>query len=312
MKGLKIISTGRCLPKKVVTNEEMSRRVETSHEWIVSRTGIYTRHVCQEESTTDLAEGAARKALERAGVGAEQVGACIVATVTPQYSAPTTGCLLQKRLGLPEDTPCFDMNVGCTGFLYGLQVARGLLLQSGRPYALLIGAESLSRIVNFDDRGTCILFGDGAGAALVTLEEGAPWACVMGARGDEEAILIQGPGPERPLIHMDGQRVFKFAVEAVPQCVHALLEQGHVTLEQVDWLVPHQANQRIIQSAAKKLGLPVERFYQNMARYGNTSAASIPIALDEMAEQGLLRRGQKVACVGFGAGLTWGGALLEW
>ena len=238
--------------------------------------------------------------------------ACIVATVTPDCSAPTSACLLQQRLGFPEDIPCFDMNVGCTGFIYALQVARGFLLQSERPYALVIGAEALSHITDFTDRGTCVLFGDGAGAAVVKLEEGSLYACTLGARGDSEAIFIEGPGPERPYIHMDGQKVFRFAVEAVPHCIHALLEETGLALEDIAWFVPHQANKRIIDHVAKKLKVPNEKFYQNMMRYGNTSAASIPIALDEMVEQGLLKRGQKILCVGFGAGLTWGGALLEW
>ena len=312
MKGLKIVSTGRALPAKVVTNDDMSRLVETSDEWIASRTGIRTRHFCEGETQADLAAGAASAALERGEVDVKDLCACIVATVTPDCSAPTSACLLQQRLGLPEDITCFDMNVGCTGFIYALQVARGFLLQSNRPYALVIGAEALSHITDFTDRGTCVLFGDGAGAAVVTLEEDSLYACTLGARGDAEAIFIEGPGPERPYIHMDGQKVFRFAVEAVPHCIHALLGETGLGLEDIDWFVPHQANKRIIDHVAKKLKVPNEKFYQNMMRYGNTSAASIPIALDEMAEQGLLKRGQKILCVGFGAGLTWGGALLEW
>ena len=311
MKGLKIVSTGRALPAKVVTNDDMSKLVETSDEWITTRTGIRTRYFCEGETQADLAEQAARRALERGKVDVGDLCACIVATVTPDHSAPTSACLLQQRLGLPEDIPCFDMNVGCTGFIYALQVARGFLLQSGRPYALVIGAESLSRITDFTDRGTCVLFGDGAGAAVVTLADSL-YACTLGARGDTEAIFIEGPGPERPYIHMDGQKVFRFAVEAVPHCIHTLLKETGLGLEDIDWFVPHQANKRIIDHVAKKLKVPGEKFYQNMMRYGNTSAASIPIALDEMGEQGLLEKGQKVLCVGFGAGLTWGGALLEW
>ena len=311
MKGLKIVSTGRALPAKVVTNDDMSKLVETSDEWITTRTGIRTRYFCEGETQADLAEQAARRALERGKVDVGDLCACIVATVTPDCSAPTSACLLQQRLDLPEDIPCFDMNVGCTGFIYALQVARGFLLQSGRPYALVIGAEALSHITDFTDRGTCVLFGDGAGAAVVTLADSL-YACTLGARGDAEAIFIEGPGPERPYIHMDGQKVFRFAVEAVPHCIRVLLEETGLGLEDIDWFVPHQANKRIIDHVAKKLKVPNEKFYQNMMRYGNTSAASIPIALDEMAEQGLLKRGQKVLCVGFGAGLTWGGALLEW
>ena len=312
MKGFKIVATGRCLPEAVVTNDDMANIVETSDEWIVSRTGTRTRRFCKEESVADLAAKAAKAALDKAGVTPDQLCACVVATVSPECLAPTMGCMVQGALGLPENIPCFDINVGCTGFIYGLQVVRGLLLQSEKPYALLIGAEALSRITDFTDRSTCVLFGDGAGAVVVKLDD-SPYECVLGARCDRDAILIEGPGSEtKPVIHMDGQPVFRFAVEAVPDCINELLERAGLTLSDIDWFVPHQANQRIIDFAAKRLKVPKEKFYQNMERYGNTSAASIPIALDEMAEQGLLKPGQKIICVGFGAGLTWGGALLEW
>ena len=218
---------------------------------------------------------------------------------------------IQRDLGLPKHIPYLDLNAGCSGFLYGLHVTRGLLLQSDKPYALLVGAETLSRVMNFQDRGTCVLFGDGAGAVVVKLEE-APYAYTLGAEGSDDVIYIGGYGSKEPYIHMEGQKTFRFAVEMVPWCIHELLGQSGLKLEDIDWFVLHQANKRIIDHVAKKLGMPGERFYQNIAHYGNTSAASIPIALDEMAEQGLLKRGQKLLCVGFGAGLTWGGALLEW
>lgn len=315
MKGLKIVSTSRCLPERVVTNDDMSKRVDTSDEWIRTRTGIGARRFVSEgESNADLAVAAARIALERAGVTPEQLCACVVCTVSPDHLAPTTACLIQRRLGLPQDFPCFDMNVGCTGFIYGLQVVRGLLAQDrlDRPYALLVGSETLSRLLDFDDRSTCVLFGDGAGAVLLALEESRPYYSIMGAQGGDEEILIDGPTHPKPVIHMDGQPVFRFAVDAVERCIHDLLRQSGLTLEDIDWFIPHQANLRIITYAAKRLKIPMEKFYVNMERYGNTSAASIPIAMDEMSEQGLLVRGQKLICVGFGAGLTWGGTLLEW
>lgn len=312
MQGLKIVSTGRCLPETIVTNDDMAKIVDTNDEWITSRTGIKTRHFCKSESVTDLAAGAARAALDKAGIRADDLAACVVCTVTPECSAPSMGCLVQGALGLPENIPCFDINVGCTGFVYGLQIVRGMLLQSEKRHALLLGAEALSRITDFTDRSTCVLFGDGAGAVVLALEEGRPYGCVLGARCSKEAILIEGPGGKKPTIHMDGQAVFRFAVEAVPKCIDQLLNQTGLSLSDVDWFVPHQANQRIVDFAARRLGVAPEKFYQNMVRYGNTSAASIPIALDEMSEQGLLRPGQKIVCVGFGAGLTWGGALLEW
>lgn len=313
MRGLKMISTGRCLPRRSVTNKDMSELVETNDEWIFSRTGIRTRRFCGEETAVDLSAGAAQQAMERAGIRPEELGACVVCTITPDYLAPSEACLLQRRLGLPEDIPCFDLNAGCTGFLYGLQVIRGLLLQSPRRYALLVGAEVLSRITDFADRSTCVLFGDGARRGGAHAGGTGSLGQYLGRQGRGRGHPRAGPGQEaRPYIKMDGQKVFRFAVEAIPRCIGELLGRTGLELEDIDWFVPHQANRRIIDHVAKKLRLPEGRFYQNMERYGNTSAASIPIALDEMAESGLLLRGQKVMCIGFGAGLTWGGALLEW
>ena len=310
MKGLRICATGRALPRQIVTNDALSRRVDTSDAWIASRTGIRERRFCcGDETAASLAADAARLALERAGADPGQLCACITATVTPDYASPSVSCLVQQRLGLPEELACFDLSAGCTGFIYALQAARGLLLQDARPYALVIGAEQLSRITDFTDRNTCVLFGDGAGAAVVTLDQ-VPYACTLGSRGDAAPLWIEGPGPAHPVIHMDGQAVFRFAVEVLESSIHQLLEQSALRGEEIDWFVPHQANARIVSAAARRLGLPLERFYQNMDRYGNTSAASIPIALDEMDRTGLLRTGQKVICAGFGAGLTWGGVLL--
>ena len=311
MSGIKIRGTGRFAPAKIVTNDDLAKIVDTSDEWITTRTGIQTRHHCTTETHTDMCVNAARQALESAGISPEDIGACVVATFSSDYLSPSAACMVQRGLGLPHDAVCFDLNAACSGFLFAIHTMECLLAQAPRKYGLVIGAEMLSRFINWEDRGTCVLFGDGAGAAVVTLAD-SPYACTLGARGDAEAIFIEGPGPERPYIHMDGQKVFRFAVEAVPHCIHVLLEETGLGLEDIDWFVPHQANKRIIDHVAKKLKVPNEKFYQNMMRYGNTSAASIPIALDEMAEQGLLKKGQKVLCVGFGAGLTWGGALLEW
>ena len=312
MNGLKIVSTGRCLPRRVVTNEDLCGIVDTSDEWIVSRTGISARYYCEEERGLDLARTAALIAIDRAGICLEEIGVCIVPTSTADYATPATGSLLQRELGLLENTPCFDISAGCTGFVYGLHIARGMLLQSERPYALLVGVDVLSRVTDYSDRSTCILFGDGAGAAVLTLDDSASYACELYARGDEGTISIHGPGSEASLLHMEGQQTFRFAIEAVPQCVLAVLKKAGLTTENIDWIVPHQANRRILESAAKRLKVPLEKFFINIEKYGNTSAATIPIALDEMAQAGLLKRGQKVICTGFGAGLTWGGVLLEW
>lgn len=312
MKGLRFLSTARCLPEKVVTNDDLSRIVDTSDEWVRTRTGIGERRFSQGERAVDLCAGAGRLALERAKVSPEEVGAVVVATCTPDYASPSNACLVQAALGLPEHIPCFDVSAGCTGFLYGLETVRGLLaLGEHKNRVLLIGCDQLSRVIDMTDRSTCVLFGDGAGAAVLALEDRL-WYADLGSRGNDQVLWLNGPGPETTHIHMDGPGVYRFAVETLPACVHTLLDKSGLTLDDIDWIVPHQANRRIIETAAKRLHAPLEKFYQNMERYGNTSAASVPIALDEMAEQGLLRQGQRVIAVAFGAGLTWGGALFEW
>ena len=307
-----ILATGRCLPARVVTNEEISQRVDTSDEWVFSRTGIHQRHFCTTETGVDLAEGAARLALERAGVRPEEVGVCLVATFTPHYCTPSTACLLQQRLGFPEDTVCFDLNAACAGFLYGLKTAHALLEDAPRPYALLVGSEVISRVTNMKDRNTCVLFGDGAGAALLRRAEGRSWHTVFGSRGGAEHIRAEGPGPDQAAIFMDGKPVFRFAVEVIERSIHQLLEAESCTLNDLDWVVCHQANARIVDHVSKKLKAREGLFYKNMDRYGNTSAASIPIALDELAQDGRLKPGMRVLTVGFGGGLTWAGALFRW
>ena len=312
MNGLHILGTGRAVPDKIVTNDDLARRVDTNDEWIVARTGIRERRFAREgESLTQFTVAAARQALERAGLKPEDIGLCITATVTSDRLFPSQACLIHQELGLPEDCPAFDLSAGCTGFLYAMETAAAMLPRMSRPYALLVGGELLSHIVDMDDRSTCILFGDGAGAAVVESTE-AGWYSVLGTRGDRDVLWAWGTGPDRPYLHMDGQGVFQFALKTVPQVAKQLLEKAGMDKEQVDWYVPHQANHRIVESVAKRLKMPLDRFYENMDRYGNTSAGSIPIALDEMAEKGLVKKGQWVMCLGFGAGLTWGGALFQW
>lgn len=312
MNGLHILGTGRAVPEQIVTNDDLARRVDTNDEWIVARTGIRERRFAREgESLTQFTVAAARQALERAGLKPEDIGLCITATVTSDRLFPSQACLIHQELGLPEDCPAFDLSAGCTGFLYAMETAAAMLPRMNRPYALLVGGELLSRIIDMDDRSTCILFGDGAGAAVVESTE-AGWYSVLGTRGDRDVLWAWGPGQERPYLHMDGQGVFQFALKTVPQVAKQLLEKAGMDKEQVDWYVPHQANHRIVESVAKRLKMPLDRFYENMDRYGNTSAGSIPIALDEMAEKGLVKKGQWVMCLGFGAGLTWGGALFQW
>ena len=313
MSAPRILATGRCLPARVVTNEDLSRTVDTSDEWVFSRTGIHSRHFCAEETGLDLALSAARQSMDRAGITAADIGVCLVATFTPDHASPSTACLLQRELGLEEDTLCFDLNAACAGFLYGLKTAHALLCDAPRPCALVVGAEVISRVMDHTDRNTCVLFGDGAGAAVIRRDEDRSWHTVFGTRGDPDSIRVQGPGPVPSAIHMDGRAVFRFAVEVVEQSIRQLLErEGLASVNDLDLVVCHQANARIIDFVAKRLGAREGLFYKNMDRYGNTSAASIPIALDELTEAGALRPGMRIVTVGFGGGLTWAGALLRW
>lgn len=313
MNGIRIKGTGRCVPAKTVTNGDLAKLVDTSDQWITTRTGIQHLHYCTTETHTGLCTGAAKAALERAGVSPDQIGACIVATVSADTLVPSAACLLQRELGLPMDIPCFDLNAACTGFLFALHTMECLLNASPRKFGLVVGAEALSRLINWEDRGTCILFGDGAGAAVVECRDGWPSiGAVLGSRGDSELLRLPGPETgERSFISMEGTKVFKFAVEVVPWCMDQVLKRAGMTIESVDFFVFHQANARIIDLAVRKYHIPPEKYYKNIGEYGNTSAASIPLVLSELEEQGKVGPGSRVLTVGFGGGLTWGGALVE-
>ena len=313
MNGIKLLSTGSALPRRAVTNDDMSKIVDTNDEWIATRTGIRSRYHCTEgESHTSLCLAAAKQALERAGISPEQIGVCIVATLSQDFLTPAAACILQRDLGFPEDTVCFDLNAACSGFVYALHTAQCLLAAAPRKIGLILGAEVLSRVLDYTDRSTCILFGDGAGAAVVEWREDYPSLhAVLGCRGSQ-AIHIPGVAAGAPsYVHMEGQAVFRFAVETVPACITQVLDAAKLTVDDVDRFVFHQANQRIIDMAVRRLKLPPEKCTGNIASTGNTSAASVPILLDELVRSGGLRPGQRALCVGFGAGLTWGGALLE-
>ena len=313
MNGIKICGTGRAVPEKVVTNQDLEKIVETNDEWITSRTGIQRRHHCTGETHASLCVSAAKAALDRAGVSPDRIGACIVATVTADTLVPSAACMLQRELGLPTDTPCFDLNAACTGFLYALHTMECLLNASPRKFGLVVGCEELSRVINWEDRGTCILFGDGAGAAVVECREGWPSiGAVLGSQGDDELLRLPGiASGERGFIAMEGTKVFKFAVEAIPRCMEQVLEKAHMTAADVDFFVFHQANARIIDLAVRKFRIPPEKYYKNIQEYGNTSAASIPLVLSELQDQGKVGPGSRTLVVGFGGGLTWGGALIE-
>lgn len=310
VEGIRIVSTGMALPKKKISNEDLSRMVETSDEWISTRTGIKNRYQCEEESCVSLAVNAAENALSKRQIAREQIGAVIVATSTPDYIFPSVACLVQKELGLMEDVMAFDLSAACTGFLYGLGVARGLLYGMSKKYVLVIGSEQLSRIVDYTDKTTCILFGDGAGAVILERAENAFYQKSW-SRGNVEALHCLGPGNDRAFLSMRGNDVFKFAVTALAQGIDEVLQEAGSTMEEIDYVVCHQANARIIGHVQKKYPGMEKKFFLNIEDFGNTSAASIPIALNELFTTEVLHPGMRILCVGFGAGLTWSSVFIE-
>ncbi len=311
MKNIQIIGTGMAKAKRCVTNEDLAGIVDTSDEWIVTRTGIMERRFCgEDEDAGTLAVEAAKNAIEAAGVNAGEIGCVICGTVSGEYVTPSLACVVQRKLGLAEDIPVLDVNAACSGFIYGLEVARGLLNGNGGRYGLVIGCEHLSKLLDMDDRSTCVLFGDGAGAAVVEAIEGGIYKSVLGARGGYE-IMVEGPGEGKSRIRMDGKAVFRFAVEAIPKCVSQLQEKAGISLDEVDQIVCHQANARIIDHCIRKMKASESKFYKNMDRYGNTSAASVPMALDELVKSNTVNPGDTLMLVGFGGGLTWAGVLIK-
>ncbi len=311
-KGIEIVATGRSLPKKVYLNDDMKRFVETDDAWISERTGIKQRYFCDlpTESCSSLAIESAKIALERAKISPQDIAVCIVATFTPDYSTPSTACLVQRELNLSENTLCFDLNAACTGFVYAVDTARALLTTQQKPYALVIGAERISGVLDFTDRGSCVLFGDGAGAAILKLSDNHRYFSMFGTRGDNEILYASNIADDTKL-RMNGKEVFRFASEAVVKTLNTLLSAAQKNAEDVNHIICHQANARIIDFAAKRAGLSPDSFYKNIDRYGNTSAASIPIVLDEMYEKNLLKAEDSLLLIGFGAGLTYGGIYMD-
>lgn len=301
MRGLKLNGIGKALPNKIVTNDDMSKIVDTNHEWIESRTGICQRHFATSETVASLAAGAAQSAIENANISLEEIGICIVASFSNKSMMPSASCMVAGELKLPQGTICFDLNAACTGFVYALATAHAMLQNSHKPYALVIGSEVISKCVDMSDRGTCVLFGDGAGAAVISLADNQ--FCFEGGCIPNGDALYCNRGD---VLGMDGHEVFRFAVKIVPTCVKSILAKAGLTLDDIDYFVCHQANKRIIESAAKKLNQPIEKFFMNMQNYGNTSAASIPIAICDMPK----KENAKIICIGFGAGLTYGAAFL--
>jgi 3-oxoacyl-[acyl-carrier-protein] synthase-3 len=302
--------------------------VDTSDEWIRARSGIRERRIAApDEATSDLAVAAARRALEDAGVPASEIDLVLVATVTPDSPMPSTACIVQHKLGVPTTAACFDLNAACSGFIYALDTACAMLSSGRYKKALVIGAEKLSSVVNWQDRGTCLLFGDGAGAAVVGLSDTPDiglMGTLLGALGEDTDLLcIPAGGSRMPtsaesmargdqFIKMKGKEVFKLAVRVMEEAARDILEQHGLAATQIGLVIPHQANLRIIDAIAQYLELPVERFFVNVDRYGNTSAASIPIAMDEARKAGRIQPGDITLLVAFGAGLTYGSALIRW
>jgi 3-oxoacyl-[acyl-carrier-protein] synthase-3 len=319
----RIAGLGRHVPERILTNADLERMVETSDEWIINRTGIRERRIAApHETTSTLATAAARRALADANIAAEDLDLVICATTTPDGLFPSVASLVQEAVGARR-AGAFDINAACMGFLSALATASQFIAAGSAQRVLVVGAETLSRIVDWTDRSTCVLFGDGAGAlVLEAAERGGPLGFVLHSDGGKrDALYAEGPcgardeagnGPLDCYIRMDGPAIFKFAVHAMTEAVRETLATARVGADEIDVLVPHQANLRIIQGAAKALGIPPEKAVVNIERYGNTSSASIPMALCEAAEHGRLAEGARVMLCGFGGGLAWGAMLLEW
>ncbi|MGL6063810.1 MAG: beta-ketoacyl-ACP synthase III [Fusobacteriaceae bacterium] len=326
MKNAGIIGVGTYIPEKIMTNFDFEKMVDTSDEWIRTRTGVEERRFASpEQATSDLCINAAEKALINAKIKIEDIDMILVATCTPDFQIPSTACIIQKKMGALK-AGALDINAACSGFIYGLTLANALIKSNIYKNVLVIGAETLSRILDMEDRNTCILFGDGAAAAVVSeIESGyGILSTYLGADGDlGEALTIKAGGTRNPIteeriknkeqfLSMKGQEVFKFAVKVLPNATLEALNLAKILPEDVNLVIPHQANVRIIDAASKKLGIPIEKFYMNLNKVGNTSAASIGLALGEALEKGLVKKGENVVLTGFGAGLTYGSLVMKW
>lgn len=318
----RITGTGGYLPERVMLNTELEQMVDTSDEWIRTRTGIIKRHIAAEDETTcDLAEKAARKAMDAAGIKAEQIDLIIIGTTTPDVIFPSTACLLQQRLGI-HGCPAFDVQAVCTGFIYALDIADKYIRTGAAKTALVIGAETLSRILDWSDRSTCVLFGDGAGAVILQKDkEPGILSSHIHADGEYNELLQVPSGVSRnnvkykageAYIEMQGNEVFKVAVNTLGRIVDETLEANKLQKEDIDWLVPHQANTRIISATAKKLNMSMDRVVLTVDQHGNTSAASVPLALDVAVRDGRIKRGDTLLLEAFGGGFTWGAALIKY
>lgn len=318
-----IKGTGCCMPERVLSNDEIAGLVETSDAWIQERTGIKRRHIAVEETCSMLAAEAARRALSNAGIEAAELDLIVVSTMTPSHIMPGTACEVQRSIGA-EKAQCFDLNAACSGFLVAWNTVQAYLAAGYAKKALIVGSECLSKVTDWRDRSTCILFGDGAGAVVVEAEEGEAYLPAVHSDGRlGEALTLESPfrgSPfsegrlqgDSPFLQMEGQAVFKFAVRRVPEVIEEVLEKNGLEKEAISHYILHQANRRILEAVAGRLHEPQEKFPMNLQEYGNTSSASIPILLDELRRSGSLQKGQRIVLAGFGGGLTWGAAVTEW
>lgn len=317
----RIAGIGAYVPETIVTNDDLAKIVETSDEWISSRTGIRERRISTKEGTSDLAAEAARRALEAAGVKPEELDLIILGTSSPDCNYPSGACEIQAKIGA-VNAAAFDISAACSGFIFAMNIVQGFFKSGIYQTALIIGAETLSKVVDWDDRSTCVLFGDGAGAAVLKNEESGIIDMLMGSDGTKGEALkctsrslgnfLTGERPELGFMTMDGQEVFRFAVKRVPESIESLMKRNQTAKEDIRYYILHQANERIVEAVARRLKEPMDKFPMIIEKYGNTSTASIPLLLDDMVKKGILKTGDKIILSGFGAGMTWGAVLLEW
>ncbi|WP_454052294.1 beta-ketoacyl-ACP synthase III [Clostridium sp. Marseille-Q7071] len=323
MKNVQILGTGSYVPSNIVTNDMLSQYVETSDEWIVSRTGIKTRYISKDETTTELAINAAKLALQDSNTTADEIELIIVATITQDTLTPSTACNVQAAIGA-KNAMAFDISSACSGFIYGIDIASQFIKNGAYKKALVIGAEVLSKIIDWNDRSTCVLFGDGAGAAVIATGDEVGITSVQckadGSKGesltcsavDLKNIYNAGTKDFHDKVVMNGKDIFKFAVAVLEKSIERILVENNLNIDDIDYIVPHQANFRIIEAVSKRKNYDINKFYMNLSKYGNTSSASIILALDELNKKNLLKKGSKIIIIGFGGGLTYGSALINW
>ena len=314
---MKILGFGKAVPRKIVTNDDLSKFVETSDEWIFQRTGIRERRI-SDENTSELAYRSAVDAIKSSNIDKNEIDLIVCATMTPDNFTPSVACMVQEKLGLGDNVTAFDVNAACTGFVYALKIVASML-NTYHKKALIIGCETLSKIINFEDRNTCVLFGDGAGAIVVEKDEKNEefYTCSLGndkdliAENVEMNFEMKNKVLKSGFLKMDGKEVFKFAIDVIEKSIDNILDRTNLKLEDIKLIIPHQANQRIISNVSKKLNVDNDKFFVNLEKYGNTSAASVPMALCEAFESKKITKGDKVILVGFGGGLTWGSTIIE-